>query len=69
MLVIIESNNIDRLLDAIACPLDRSTGTQPDLGRHLIQELPHPQRLDASGQNSLLDFFLFKMVRAHCKRL
>ena len=50
-------------LDAIACPLDRSLGTQPDLGRHEIKTHLHPLHLDASGENYLLDFFLFKVVR------
>ena len=50
-------------LDAIACPLDRSTGTRLGFGRHDIKNHPHPLTLDASGENYLLDSFLFKMVR------
>jgi len=48
---------------AICCPLDTSLGAQPDLGRHEIKEHLHPQPQDASGENYLLDFFLFKVVR------
>jgi hypothetical protein len=49
-------------LDAIACPLDKSNGTQPELGRHEIKTHLHPQPLDASGVLYLLDSFLFKVV-------
>jgi hypothetical protein len=47
---------------AICCPLDRSLGAQPDLGRHEIKEHLHPQRQDASGEDYLLDFFLSKVL-------
>ena len=43
--------------------IDHSAHT-PDLGRHEIKTHLHPLHLDASGDNYLLDSFLFKVVRA-----